>query len=287
MREVAPGDLIFSFANTLISAFGIARSYAYEAPKPEEFGSSGRNWDSIGWRVDVEFHKVASQFRPADWIEELRPHLPDHYSPLQQQDGRGVQAIYLTEVPKGLALVLADHLGSEVGALARTVVVAEHPQGVTPEVVLWEEHLRQQIQGDSTLEETEKQALVLARRGQGLFRNRVQTLESHCRITGVERPEHLRASHIKPWRDCNNQERLAAENGLLLTPSIDHLFDRGFISFEGSGRLLVSEVAHQESLRRMGIPSGRDVDVGRFSSSQAQFLQYHRDEVFLRARLRP
>jgi hypothetical protein len=285
MREVAPGDLVFSFANTRIGAFGIARSYAYEAPKPEEFGSSGRNWDSIGWRVDVDFHEVAKAFRPADWIEELRPHLPDRYSPLLR-DGRGVQAIYLTALPKGLALLLADHLGSEVGALARTEVVAEHRQEITPEVVLWEEHLRQKIQDDTTLEETEKQALVLARRGQGLFRNRVQTVESRCRITGVERPEHLRASHIKPWRDCDNQERLTAENGLLLTPSIDHLFDRGHISFEAGGRLLVSPRAHQESLRRMGVSTDRTVDVGPFNPSQAQFLEYHRDEVFLRARLR-
>src|SRR5690349_18433251 len=84
MREVAPGDLVLSFANTFISAFGIARSYAYEAPKPQEFGSSGRNWDAIGWQVDVEFHEVSTRFRPADWIDELRPHLPDRYSPLLQ-----------------------------------------------------------------------------------------------------------------------------------------------------------------------------------------------------------
>src|SRR6185369_12006539 len=121
---------------------------------------------------------------------------------------------YLTSVPKALALLLADHLGSQVGALARTELAAERPPEVTPEVVLWEEHLRQQIEDDSSLEATEKQALVLARRGQGLFRMRVQAVEVRCRITGVERPEHLRASHIKPWRDCNNQERLAAENGL-------------------------------------------------------------------------
>ncbi len=59
---------------------------------------------------------------------------------------------------------------------------------------------------------------------------RVQALEQRCRITGVDRPEHLRASHSKPWRDSDNAERLDGENGLLLTPSIDHLFDRGFIS---------------------------------------------------------
>jgi hypothetical protein len=61
---------------------------------------------------------------------------------------------------------------------------------------------------------------------------------SRRRITGVERIEHLRASHCKPWRDSSDPERLDAENGLLLTPSIDHLFDRGFIAFEGQKRYL-------------------------------------------------
>jgi hypothetical protein len=57
----------------------------------------------------------------------------------------------------------------------------------------------------------------------------------------------------QPWRDSTNEERLDGENGLLLTPSIDHLFDRRFIGFEGSGELIISPVAHLPSLRRMGI----------------------------------
>lgn len=287
MREVAPGDLVFSFADTRIRAFGIARSHAYEAPKPEEFGSAGRNWDLIGWRVDVGFHELHSVFRPVEWIEQLRPLLPARYSPLLP-DGRGVQAIYLTELPRDLALVLADHLGGEVGALARRESVAEGAAPlVTPEITLWEEHLRTSIEQDASLPHTQKEALVLARRGQGLFRERVQEFEKRCRVTGVERLEHLRASHIKPWRDSSNEERLAAGNGLLLTPSIDHLFDRGFISFRGDGGLLVSPVAHSASLRRMGVPIGREVNVGRFSKQQSGFLEYHRDAVFLRSRTRP
>jgi hypothetical protein len=86
--------------------------------------------------------------------------------------------------------------------------------------------------------------LVTARRGQGIFKERVMQIEKRCRITRVENPVHLRASDCKPWRDSNNKERLDGENGLLLTPSIDHLFDRGFISFEDSGILIVSPVAH-------------------------------------------
>lgn len=287
MREVAPGDLVFSFSNTRIPAYGIARSFAYEAPKPFEFGDTGRNWSAIGWRVEVSFSTLATQFRPADWIDRLRPLLPEKYSPLLP-DGRGLQSVYLTELPRPLALALADLIGTEVGAIARLESSSERPPlQTTPEVVLWEQHLEREIERSPAIQETEKQALVLARRGQGLFRALVQERETRCRVTGVDRPEHLRASHCKPWRDCeSSKERLDADNGLMLTPSIDHLFDRGFISFENGGQLLVSPVAHRESLQRMGVPTNARTDVGPFRPGQQRYLEYHRDLVFLKSRLR-
>jgi putative restriction endonuclease len=82
---------------------------------------------------------------------------------------------------------------------------------------------------------------------------------------------HLVASHCKPWRNSTNEERLNGENGLLLTPSIDHLFDRGFIGFENNGELIISPVAHRPSLQRMGIEVTRTVTVGSFTSGQKQY----------------
>lgn len=111
---------------------------------------------------------------------------------------------------------------------------------------------------------TDREALVRARRGQGLFKQRVMEIERRCRITGVTNPVHLIASHCKPWRDSNNEEPLCGENGLLLTPSIDHWFDRGFIGFEHSGELIISHGAHRP-WRRMGIETEWVVIVGRFT----------------------
>jgi putative restriction endonuclease len=285
MREVAPGDLVFSFADARIRAVGVVRSHAYEAPKPDEFAAAGRRWDAIGWRVDVAFHELPTEFRPSQWMEVLGPLLPARYAPLLP-DGRGVQSIYLTELPKELAFELADLLGAEIAALARSESVAEGLEPVPlPETVIWEEHLVDLIGQDPGLDETGRMALIVARRGQGVFRERVQVVEHACRVTGVDRPEHLRASHCKPWRDSSNEERLDGENGLLLTPSIDHLFDRGFISFRGDGRLLVSPVAHELSLHRMGVPVGVPTDCGAFTARQRLFLEHHRDEVFLRAQI--
>jgi putative restriction endonuclease len=102
MREVAPGDIIFSFVDTRIFAIGVAESYCYESPKPEEFGGAGRNWEAIGWRVRVRFTNIVNRIRPKDHIGFLRPLLPSPYSPLQL-NGNGIQSVYLTYLPEALA----------------------------------------------------------------------------------------------------------------------------------------------------------------------------------------
>jgi putative restriction endonuclease len=72
---------------------------------------------------------------------------------------------------------------------------------------------------------------------------------------------------------------LNGEKGLLLMPSIDQLFDRGFIGFENNGALIISPVAHRPLLQRMGIDTIEAVNVGAFSSGQKQFLDFHRNAV--------
>jgi putative restriction endonuclease len=152
-------------------------------------------------------------------------------------------------------------------------------------IVEWEERECTRISEDRQLRDTEKQALIKARRGQGLFRQKVAHVERFCRVTRVDRPEHLIAGHIKPWRESDNRERLFEGNGLLLTPTIDHLFDRGFISFENNGELLTSPVAHEESLNKMGVITNRVVNVGGFAEPQREFLEFHRSKVFLKRKM--
>jgi putative restriction endonuclease len=149
---------------------------------------------------------------------------------------------------------------------------------------MWEHHIETEIEANSQLLKTEREALIVARRGQGLFKQRVMQVENRCRITGVRNPVHLRASHCKPWRDSNHEERLNGENGLLLTPTMDHLCDRGFISFEDSGLLIVSLIAHPPSLNLMGVATDHIINVGTFTQGQKQLLDYHRESVLLQAR---
>jgi hypothetical protein len=287
MREVAPGDVIFSFADTRIPAIGIAQSTAYEAPKPPEFGAAGPNWSAIGWKVSVRYFPLRNRVRPADYMGRLKPLMPATYAPLQSS-GRGNQGIYLTSLPEEFALELLALIGLEAQEIVHSNRVADFDDfamaDAPVDVIEWENHLVESLTSDQALSDTERESVVLARRGQGLFKRNVQQIETKCRITGVSRPEHLIASHCKPWRDCETyEERLAGENGLLMTPSIDHLFDRGLISFDNNGELLIAPVAHRDSLQRMGVPTERTARFGSFSHGQRAFLEYHREWVFLQA----
>jgi hypothetical protein len=148
------------------------------------------------------------------------------------------------------------------------------------------ERVEQDSSEDTKIPDTQREAIILARVGQGKFRANVQDVERACRVTKVERLEHLVASHTKPWRDSTNEERLDGENGLLLTPTIDHLFDKVFISFEDKGDLIVSPVADRPSLLKMGIKPEAKVNVGVFSEGQRVFLEYHRENVLRMSRRR-
>lgn len=102
MREVAPGDIVFSFVDTRIAALGIVSGYCRESPKPEEFGTAGTNWSQIGWRVGVRWQRLSNLIRPKDHIARLRPDLGTQYAPLTP-DGNGLQSVYLTEINAALA----------------------------------------------------------------------------------------------------------------------------------------------------------------------------------------
>jgi hypothetical protein len=284
MRDIAPGDIIFSFVDTWISKLGVAQSYCYESPKPSEFGNAGKVWNEIGWKVSVRYFDIINKIRPKDYIETLRPLLPEKYSPLKPS-GDGNQ-MYLFHIEEPLAKTLGSLIGDEFLQLTKkSLLIASDEVSLssinTFETDEWENHIIQELDQSPYVSETERTAIVMSRVGQGIFRTNLAKIEKRCRITGVTEPEHLRASHTKPWRTSNNEERLNGENGFLLTPTIDHLFDRGFISFEDSGELLISKIANRSSLERMGIPINKLVNVGNFSLGQKEFLSYHRDNIFL------
>lgn len=286
MREVVPGDFIFSYANGEIAAVGIAQSSGYTCPKPEEFGKIGDVWSPVGWRVEVRYFKLTNRINPSRFASRIVPLLPQKYSPLTQK-ATGKE-LYLTRVPDSLAQLLVSLIGEEAKRLVSAIAeVSPETNDAAAGLAEWEDLLVKDIAEDRSLDDSTKRSVVLARRGQGKFRTAVMHFEKGCRLTGVQNQQHLIASHIKPWRVCESyDERLHGENGFLMTPSIDRLFDRGFISFKNSGELLVSPSADRGSLRKMGVETNRRLNVGSFTDGQKQYLDYHRDRVFLQAQIK-
>lgn len=130
----------------------------------------------------------------------------------------------------------------------------------------------------SPIQETEKQQLIKARQGQGLFRREVLIIEKRCRVTNVGLKKVLIASHIKPWRDCNNQESLNGNNGLMLSPHIDKLLDRVLISFLDDEGMLITSEKIETLLSKLGIR--KSINVCPFNDKQLVYLQYHRSNSF-------
>lgn len=139
------------------------------------------------------------------------------------------------------------------------------------------------LKDDQSINFTTREALIQARRGQGRFRKRVMEVEAACRLTGVDDERLLVASHIKPWAECSNEKRLDGYNGLMLAPHVDHLFDRGWISFADDGRLLVSpELEKKEVMKRWGL--AHPSDPKPFKPKQAAFLADHRARFGFKAK---
>lgn len=120
---------------------------------------------------------------------------------------------------------------------------------------------------------------VKARKGQGVYRKNVSDIERTCRVTGTSDASFLIASHIKPWSESENSERLDGNNGLMLAPHIDRLFDRGHISFEDDGGLILSSQLPDEVRVKWDVV--QKAPRTPFSAAQALYLNYHRD-VLLR-----
>ncbi|BFU90670.1 MAG: hypothetical protein NTAFB01_18570 [Nitrospira sp.] len=138
-----------------------------------------------------------------------------------------------------------------------------------------------EIEKRSDIGPTEKLQLTQVRCKQGVFRANVMSHHATvCRVTGISIPEHLIASHIKPWCESTEEEQISGHNGLLLAPHIDHLFDGGWISFKDDGSLLISQSLNRDVLAAWGISD--QLIPKPFNEKQSEFLEYHRKHVFKR-----
>lgn len=137
-----------------------------------------------------------------------------------------------------------------------------------------------QAETNAGVQETAKKKLVEVRTKQRLFRERLIGVEKGCRLTGIEDLRFLRASHIKPWASSRDDERVDGQNGLLLAPHADLLFDQGWISFQNNGKLLISSKLPPEVETALDLGLKRGRMYGVFGQLQREYLAFHRDIVF-------
>ena len=102
--------------------------------------------------------------------------------------------------------------------------------------------------------ETERKGLVTSRVGQGAYRKRIiHRWEYQCAVTGFNKLEVLIASHILPWSKATNEQRLDVDNGILLSPTYDALFDRHLISFDTKGKIILSNGIEKAAFEKIGV----------------------------------
>ena len=185
-----------------------------------------------------------------------------------QTDGSGHQR-YLTKISSGLFEKIIEISNAPILQIQKDL--APSFSNISDlEIEL--ENVAKNFSGDLV-----KVELVRARRGQGFFKMQLRRFEHKCRITGVSDPRLLIASHIKPWRDSSDFEKLDGNNGFLLSPHVDRLFDRGYISFENNGDLVVSDQLDREVLNKWNITG--EFNAGVMRDEQIPYLEEHRAKI--------
>lgn len=138
------------------------------------------------------------------------------------------------------------------------------------------------IENYDSIDVTERQDIVKSRIGQGKFKKRLlEKYGARCVITGITQKKLLIASHIKPWAVSDNRERLSVNNGLILTPTYDKLFDTGLISFKNNGAIIISRLVGSEDKDKLRLRSNEVYDI-QSNAELNGYMEYHRDVVFIK-----
>jgi putative restriction endonuclease len=271
MTRMNPGDIVFSCAAGSIDAIGFALERARSAPMPAPSAAAASpSPTDEGWLVPLRFVDLSVPLRPADHMDQIKPLLPSRQSPLRVS-GEANPTVYLAQISPPMAEVLRHLLNGQVEEYEARI-------GMEMDGKLAQKAIEEHIWQRADIGARERRQLISARVAQGIFRERLERTETACRVTGIMDRRYLQATHIKPWKDADDREKLDGANGLLLSPHICHLFDRGHISFADDGSLLISR--HLNPYVRSAWGLQQPVPPRPFSAEQRTYLDYHRRHLF-------
>lgn len=144
----------------------------------------------------------------------------------------------------------------------------------------YEERLRYIEKNLDDVQGDEKEAIVKIRINQDKFRGGLlKKYSRHCCLCCVNSEKLLIASHIKPWAASDSYEKLDLENGLLLCPNHDKLFDSGLISFDDDGKIIISEQLDSTNRIFMNVIDSMKIAI---TNDNAKYFKYHRENVFVK-----
>ncbi len=247
-RHIHDGDRVFIVKVGQAPRGLFAAGYAAAPPR---FKVTRRDGD--GWYVPIRLSKVADPNSP----------------PIPHPDLLSISSAFQW-TPRGSGIRIPDGIATSLEAVWSTRV-ANSEGNAKDDVKAFEAATR-------NLPKTERDALVKNRIGQGYFRNLLLSYWKSCAVTGMAFEPMLRASHIKPWRLSNNNERLDIYNGLLLTPNLDQAFDTGFISFANDGRILISKRLSNIDQQELGISDS--MKLREIADRHRKYLAFHQAHVF-------
>ncbi len=129
------------------------------------------------------------------------------------------------------------------------------------------------------IKEKDKETIIKARIGQGRYRELLKQKWNNTEsISDYANPDFMRASHIKPWKNCDNKECIDPENGLLLKPDNDFLFDQGYISFNDDGRIIISKMLSKQDIQEFHL--SEEIRIKQVTPKMKDYLNYHREKIF-------
>lgn len=231
MKEVKAGDCIFHYVKGDVVAVSIAKKGYYEAENPYNY-----TYNEKGYLVETSYEELNNPLNIKDYFQEIELFLPLKYSAFQE-NGDGNQG-YLYPCNELLAIKLLE-LIAEVNV---NIEKQEQLEFAISPVLLKERNRLLQI---VAIMESEAKSKI--QKGEQRFHRALSPVwNNECAICGIDSPDLLKASLAKPWKDSTEEEKLDPYNGILLCHNHDALYQKGYIAFDGQGKIHISDRLHEQ-----------------------------------------
>lgn len=266
MKLINKNDIIFNSYNGKLVSVLIAKENCKEHERPTGLDQLNL-WEKDGWLVSAKYIDLVEPITYKEYMDNIIKLQDPKYAPFNKS-GRGNTG-YLFRVSRELADFFFEIIERTNGVLREKFQVVNS----IPEEII--KQIENDLDSVITLDKTEKETIIKTRIGHSAFKKALLAIEKKCRICGITDERFLIASHIKPWSVSNNQERLDVNNGLLLCPNHDALFDKRYISFDETGKVMVKESLDDTTKILLNINETMRI---KMNERQQFFMRWHREK---------